>query len=66
MENAKLIIFWGKNAVETNIQQMIPVDKAIEKGAKVVVIDPRRTQTSEKQICIFNPSQELMVRLHWQ
>lgn len=66
LENAKLIIFWGKNAVETNIQQMIPVDKAIEKGAKVVVIDPRRTQTSEKQICIFNPSQELMVRLHWQ
>ena len=48
LEHAKLIIFWGKNAAETNIQEMIAVDKAIEKGAKVVVIDPRRTQTSEK------------------
>jgi anaerobic selenocysteine-containing dehydrogenase len=55
LENAKLIIFWGKNAVETNIQQMIPVEKAIEKGAKVLVIDPRRTQTSEKADLFIQP-----------
>lgn len=48
LEHAKLIVYWGKNAAETNIQELIAVDKAIEKGAKVIVIDPRRTQTSEK------------------
>lgn len=47
LENAKLIIMWGKNPAETNIQEMIFVNKAIEKGAKLVVIDPRRTQTAE-------------------
>jgi anaerobic selenocysteine-containing dehydrogenase len=55
LENAKLIIFWGKNAAETNIQEMIAVDKAIEKGAKVVVIDPRRTQTAEKADLFIQP-----------
>jgi anaerobic selenocysteine-containing dehydrogenase len=55
LENAKLIIFWGKNAAETNIQEMIPVDKALEKGATVVVIDPRRTQTSEKASLLIQP-----------
>jgi len=55
LEHAKLIIFWGKNAAETNIQEMIAVDKAIEKGAKVVVIDPRRTQTSEKADLFIQP-----------
>ncbi len=55
LEHAKLIVYWGKNAAETNIQEMIPVDKALEKGAKVVVIDPRRTQTSEKARLLIQP-----------
>jgi len=55
LENARLIIFWGKNAAETNIQEMIPVDKALEKGAIVVAIDPRRTQTSEKASLFIQP-----------
>lgn len=55
LTNAKLIIFWGKNAAETNIQQMIAVDKAKERGAKVVVIDPRRTQTAEKADLFIQP-----------
>jgi anaerobic selenocysteine-containing dehydrogenase len=55
IENTKLIVMWGKNAVETNIQQMLPIDKAIEKGAKMLVIDPRRTQTSEKACLLIQP-----------
>jgi anaerobic selenocysteine-containing dehydrogenase len=55
LENAQLIIYWGKNAAETNIQEMIPLDKALEKGATVVVIDPRRTQTSEKASLLIQP-----------
>ena len=45
--NARLIIFWGKNPAETNIHQMRFVEKAVDSGARVVVIDPRRTQTAE-------------------
>ncbi|MBI9066776.1 MAG: molybdopterin-dependent oxidoreductase [Salinivirgaceae bacterium] len=48
LENAKLIILWGKNPAETNIQQMIPIEKAQAKGAKLVVIDPRRTASAER------------------
>jgi anaerobic selenocysteine-containing dehydrogenase len=45
--NARLIIFWGKNPAETNIHQMRFVEEAIDRGARVVVIDPRRTQSAE-------------------
>ena len=45
--NASLIIFWGKNPAETNIHQMRFVEEAIDNGARVVVIDPRRTQSAE-------------------
>ena len=48
LENSKLIVVWGKNPVESNIQQMIPIEKAQQKGAKYVVIDPRRTLSAER------------------
>ena len=34
IENAKLIILWGKNPAETNIQQMIFIEKAQAKWGK--------------------------------
>ena len=46
--NATLIIIWGKNPAETNVQEMAFIDKAIDNGTKVVVIDPRRTPTADK------------------
>lgn len=48
LENARLIVVWGKNPVESNIQQMIPIEKAQQKGAQYIVIDPRRTQSAER------------------
>ncbi len=55
LANAKLIIFWGKNAAETNIHQMRFVEQAQSKGARLVVIDPRRTQTSERAELLIQP-----------
>ncbi len=48
LENAKLIMLWGKNPAESNIQEMMFIDKALEKGGQLVVIDPRRTPSSER------------------
>ena len=53
LENAKLIIVWGKNPAESNIQQMIPIEKAQQNGAKYIVIDPRRTSSSERANVLF-------------
>lgn len=55
LENARLIIMWGKNTVETNIQESIPLENALEKGAKLIVIDPRRTPTAEKADLLLQP-----------
>jgi anaerobic selenocysteine-containing dehydrogenase len=52
---ARLIILWGKNPAETNVQQMIFLDEARENGATIVVIDPRRTQTSEIADFVIQP-----------
>ncbi len=55
LENAKLILVWGKNPAESNIQQMIPIEKAQQKGAKLVYIDPRRTDSSERADLLVQP-----------
>ncbi len=55
LANAKLIVFWGKNAAETNIHQMVFVDRALDAGATLVVIDPRRTQSAERASLLIQP-----------
>jgi anaerobic selenocysteine-containing dehydrogenase len=55
IENARLIVLWGKNPVETNIQQMIFIEKAQARGAKLVVIDPRRSLSSERADVLIQP-----------
>ena len=44
---ARLILMWGKNAAETNIHQMPFIQEARETGGRLVVIDPRRTESAE-------------------
>lgn len=55
LANASLIILWGKNSAETNVQEMIHIDRARQNGAKVVVIDPRRTPTADKADLLLRP-----------
>ena len=55
IENAATVIIWGKNPAETNIQEMAFITRAKEKGATIVVIDPRRTPTADKADYLFRP-----------
>ncbi|MBT2687718.1 molybdopterin oxidoreductase family protein [Bacillus sp. ISL-47] len=43
--HSQLIIFWGINAVSTNMHQVVLAQKARKKGAKIVVIDVHKNQT---------------------
>ncbi len=55
LENARLIVLWGKNPAETNIQQMLAIDRASESGARLVVVDPRRTLSAERAELLLQP-----------
>jgi anaerobic selenocysteine-containing dehydrogenase len=57
IENADLIILWGKNPAETNIHQMDFIYNAIDKGAKLISIDPRRTKSSHRADLKLSPKQ---------
>lgn len=55
LANARLIILWGKNPAETNIHQMPFVHKAMERGARLITVDPRRTESSERAELLIQP-----------
>lgn len=55
LENAGLILMWGKNAAETNVQQMRAIDLALAKGSRLIVIDPRRTLSAERAELLVQP-----------
>lgn len=55
LENANLIILWGKNSAESNIQEMIPLGKSLDNGGKLVVIDPRRTESTQRASILAQP-----------
>jgi len=43
--NSRTILIWGRNPIVTNIHMLPLLKTARERGATVVVIDPRRTET---------------------
>jgi anaerobic selenocysteine-containing dehydrogenase len=45
---AKLILIWGSNAITSNLHFWRLAQEAKRKGARLVCIDPRRTETAEK------------------
>jgi anaerobic selenocysteine-containing dehydrogenase len=45
--HSKLIIFWGINAVSTNMHQVVLAQKARKNGAKIIVIDVHKNQTGQ-------------------
>lgn len=47
-EHASLIIIWGGNPVNTQVNVMTHAMAAKKRGAKLVVVDPYRTGTAEK------------------
>jgi anaerobic selenocysteine-containing dehydrogenase len=55
LAHARLILLWGKNPAETNIHQMPFVERALEDGARLVVIDPRRTESAERAELLIQP-----------
>jgi anaerobic selenocysteine-containing dehydrogenase len=55
LENAGTIIIWGKNPAETNIQEIVFIAAARDKGCRIIVIDPVRTPTADKADMLFSP-----------
>jgi len=55
LPNARLIVLWGRNPAETNVHQSAFVDQALDNGATLVVIDPRRTQSAERASLLVQP-----------
>lgn len=53
--NARLIVNWGKNPFFTHPQVMPYVVKALENGAKLVTIDPRRNESSRGSDLFLQP-----------
>ncbi|MFH1939792.1 MAG: molybdopterin-dependent oxidoreductase, partial [bacterium] len=55
LENSKLIILWGSNPAYTNIHLMHYVNKAVDKGAKLITIDVRENESGVKSHLYINP-----------
>lgn len=55
LENAKLTVLWGKNPAESNIQEMIPLGKSLDNGGKLIVVDPRRTESTQRAELLVQP-----------
>jgi anaerobic selenocysteine-containing dehydrogenase len=45
--SSRFILLWGHNPAETNVHQMRLILEAQEQGARVALIDPRATDTSD-------------------
>lgn len=55
LPNARLIVLWGKNPAETNVHQMPFIEEARRRGARLIVVDPRRTQSAEQADLLIRP-----------
>ncbi len=54
--NSNLMLLWGKNPENTDIHTMMGINKALNNGSKLVVIDPRVNKTSKKADLHIRPN----------
>ncbi|MDZ7654235.1 MAG: molybdopterin oxidoreductase family protein [Burkholderiaceae bacterium] len=47
-QDARLIVFWGTNAIASNLHLWTRAQEAKRRGAKLIAIDPYRSLTAEK------------------
>src|SRR5437667_10367575 len=47
-DEAKLIVIWGSNPIVSNLHLWSRVQEAKRRGAKLIAIEPDRSQTAEK------------------
>ncbi len=47
-EEARLILLWGTNTITSNLHLWTKIQEAKRRGAKIIAIDPYRTQTADK------------------
>lgn len=52
---SRFILLWGHNPAETNVHQWSLILDARERGARIAVIDPRSTDTSDAADLHFQP-----------
>jgi anaerobic selenocysteine-containing dehydrogenase len=45
---ARLIVAWGNNVTWSNLHLVPPINRARKQGAKLVIVDPRRTKIAEQ------------------
>jgi anaerobic selenocysteine-containing dehydrogenase len=45
---SRLIVIWGSNSIASNLHFWMLAQEAKRRGAKLIAIDPRRTETAEK------------------
>ena len=55
LENARLVVLWGKNPAETNVHQVDHLARALDRGARLVVVDPRRTESANRAELLLQP-----------
>jgi len=52
---ARLIVLWGKNPAETNVHQTAFIERALDRGGRLIVVDPRRTLSAESAELLVQP-----------
>jgi anaerobic selenocysteine-containing dehydrogenase len=54
-QGARCILLWGTNPPVSHFTFMRAIDQALKRGARLVVIDPRRTEISRKAVLHLRP-----------
>jgi len=48
VENAECVLLWGINPTETALTRHLKIQAALKRGAKLIVVDPRRTHYAKR------------------